>query len=257
VAQAISGSVKDLNTGKAIEGASVYFDGTSIGTITDAKGYFSIDPKFNTTAYLVVSYVGYKTVYIPHERHGQIIRVSIEEEIFEVPEIILVSDPFSRKQKLEVFRKEFLGETKAAEKSLIENEEVIELYFNSNHNTLTAYASEPILVKNNFLGYHLRYDLKEFRINFKSKSLKRIDNVESTLMVGHTFFEDIAFDEMKFLVRRKDAYEGSVQHFLRTLWNQNWGNETFEIREKLKRVHISDVFTVSAGRDLSYWLEIP
>lgn len=248
--QAISGNVYDLKTGIAIKGASVYFDGSSIGTVTNEQGYFSIDGIFNSNTHLVASHIGYKTVNIQYEKLGQDLRIEMLEDFFEIPEVILVSDPFSRRQKLEVFRKEFLGDTRAGRNSQIKNEDVLELYFNSNNNVLSVYAKEPIMIVNKYLGYHLRFDLQEFKISFRSKSLRRIDNIESTILFGHTFFEDIEEDKMDFLVRRKDTYSGSIQHFMRTLWNQSWHNESFEIRVKNKKIIISDAITVSAGLDI-------
>ena len=249
-AQAVSGKVYDAKTDLPIYGVSVYFDGSSVGTITNEEGYFSIDPKFNSNTYLIFSHLGYKTENIPYDKLGPDLRVELQEDFFEVPEVILVSDPFSRRQKLEVFRKEFLGDSYAAENSLIENEDALELYFNSNSNILSAYAKEPIAIVNNYLGYYIRFDLKEFKINFKSKSLKRIDNIESTTIMGHTFFEDISEDRNEFLERRNNTFSGSIQHFLRTLWSQNWLNESFGIRQNYRKVNISDAITVSSGSDI-------
>jgi len=40
--QTILGIVKNLNTNKPIENAAVYFDQTTIGTLTNAEGKFEI-----------------------------------------------------------------------------------------------------------------------------------------------------------------------------------------------------------------------
>ena len=58
--QTFSGTVKDSN-GDAVIGASVVQKGTSVGTITDLDGNFSINVEPGQT--LTVSFVGYKTVY--------------------------------------------------------------------------------------------------------------------------------------------------------------------------------------------------
>ena len=55
--------------GEILIGATVVWDGTSIGTITDEHGDFWL-PKMDTTANLHIQYVGYDPVYIemyPHE----------------------------------------------------------------------------------------------------------------------------------------------------------------------------------------------
>ena len=59
--QTFSGTVKDSN-GDAVIGASVVQKGTSVGTITDLDGNFSINVEPGQT--LTVSFVGYKTVEV-------------------------------------------------------------------------------------------------------------------------------------------------------------------------------------------------
>lgn len=250
VSQAISGTVYDDQTGDKIQGVSVYFANTSIGTITDDEGYFSIDPKFNSNTYLVISHIGYLTKTIEYPEIEQGLRITLTEDFFEVPEVVVVSDPFSRRQKLLLFRAEFLGDKISAEHCTIKNEDAIELYFNSTTNTLEAYAKEPILVQNEYLGYTLKFDLKEFKVIFKKKTLERIDNIESTIILGHTFFDDFGADNIRFVLRRNDSYKGSVQHFMRTLWNQNWADETFEFREEYKKIDVFNVVSASIGSSL-------
>ncbi|GGH37733.1 collagen-binding protein [Mangrovimonas yunxiaonensis] len=54
----ISGTIKDLNNGETLLGATVYLKDTSFGTITNEYGFFSLTaPKGTYT--LVISYVGY------------------------------------------------------------------------------------------------------------------------------------------------------------------------------------------------------
>lgn len=249
--QAISGTVYDGATGEKVIGASVYFANTSIGTITDEEGYFSIDPKFNSNTYLVINHIGYVIKTIDFQDLGPNLNIYMQEEFFEVPEVVLVSDPFSRRQKLQLFRAEFLGDNIAADFCTIENEDSIELYFNSATNTLEAHAEEPISVKNEFLGYELKFDLKEFKVTFRTKSLdRRGDNINTTIIIGHSFFEDLANNESKFIKRRNSAFKGSIQHFMRTLWNQNWSDEAFQFRVKDKKVNPSEVYKVSAGLEL-------
>ncbi len=247
LSQAISGVVYDAKTGKNLSGASVYFANTSIGTITNTQGYFSIDPKFMSNTNLVISHIGYLVKTIRFEDLRRNLGIELHEEFFEVPEVIVVSDPFSRRQKLELFRQEFLGDNVSSEQCTIENEDSIKLYFNSSTNTLEAYAEEPIMVRSGYLGYKLRFDLKEFKVRFKTKSLERDDNIETTTIIGHCLFEDLGKKESKYVLRRNSAYQGSIQHFIRTLWNQNWADETFEFRVNSKKAKVLDIISVSLG----------
>lgn len=250
MAQAVSGTVFDTKTGEKIEGASVYFANTSIGTITDNEGYFSIDPKFNSNTYLVVSHLGYLTSTIPYQEIYQNIRIGMKEDFFEIPEVVLVADPFSRKQKLEIFRLEFLGDSKGGTNSKIVNEDALDLYFDSKTNTLFAHSSEPIEIINDYLAYQIKFDLMDFQVAFRQKSLKRIDNIKRTIIYGHALFKDIATDEERFANLRNETYKGSLQHFFRTMWNQSWLSESFGLSHKLRKIDIADAFMVSAGTNL-------
>lgn len=248
--QAISGSVFDAKTGEKIVGASVFFASTSIGTITNEEGYFSIDPKFNSNTYLVITHIGYKTFTLGYQDLGQNLKIPLVEEFFEIPEVVLISDPFTRKQKLEVFRLEFLGDSDAGLNSKIVNEEDLELYFNSKTKTLSVHSKEPIIVLNDRLGYEIQFNLVDFQILFRKRSLDRIDNIISTIIYGYPFFKDISKSEKAFLDLRNRAYLGSIQHFMRTIWNQSWADESFEFYHNLAKIDAKEALTISAGADI-------
>ena len=249
-AQAIGGLVYDSETHEPLMGVSVYFDGSSFGVITDEAGKFRLEPKFQSNASLVFSYLGYVTRKVEYFNLNENIKIALSIDVFEVPEVIVTSDPFSRKQKLEVFKKEFIGDSYAAEETEILNEEVIELYFNSTDNTLSAYAKEPLKIQNNYLGYRINFDLEEFKVSFRTKSLKRIDNIFTTVFRGYSFFQDLGVVDDRLLERREKKYMGSIMHFMRTLWNQDWHEQKFKVKIGYKTVVPSEVITVSAGADL-------
>jgi TonB-dependent starch-binding outer membrane protein SusC len=62
--RSISGSVSDRSANESLPGASVLIKGTTIGSITDIDGKFSLKAPSGESV-LVVSYVGYETVEIP------------------------------------------------------------------------------------------------------------------------------------------------------------------------------------------------
>lgn len=233
--QQISGIIYDSKTNEPIRGASVYYDGSSIGTISDLDGKFKIKAPIKTHASLIISHLGYALERItnPMEIEGEL-RIAMEEEFQKIPEVVLTSDPFSRKQKLSVFRKEFLGDTWASSYCKILNEDSIELYFNTQDNTLSAYSKGPIVIENKYLGYLIKFDLDEFQIHFKRKSLDRIDNVKYTLFAGFTRFVDISNYDKKIAKKRERAYLGSPMHFMRTCWSDDWKKQNFILKRQLK-----------------------
>ena len=57
----VNGIVKDADTGETIFGASIYFKDTTIGTVTNEYGYYSVNiPKGTYT--IIISYVGYTAI---------------------------------------------------------------------------------------------------------------------------------------------------------------------------------------------------
>ncbi|MDD4425542.1 MAG: carboxypeptidase-like regulatory domain-containing protein, partial [Mariniphaga sp.] len=62
--QTVTGSVTDASSGEALVGATVVIKGTSIGTVTDVDGNFSIQvPGLQED--LLISFVGFENQEIP------------------------------------------------------------------------------------------------------------------------------------------------------------------------------------------------
>ncbi len=63
----ITGVVVDADSGEPLIGASVLIKGTSIGTITDVDGSFSLNRNSDGACQLEAAYLGYQTVIVPME----------------------------------------------------------------------------------------------------------------------------------------------------------------------------------------------
>ncbi len=92
----LSGTIKDINNGETLFGASVFFKGTSIGVITNEYGFYSITaPKGNYT--LVVSYVGYtdmsKEIILDK---NQKVNFEVTESSTQLDEVIIKSEESER-----------------------------------------------------------------------------------------------------------------------------------------------------------------
>jgi hypothetical protein len=232
--------------------ASVYFDGTSFGVISDEEGKFSIRLSDDFQSPLIISHIGYhlKQIENPWAKTKEL-RIALVEKAQAIPEVTLTSDPFSRRQKLRVFRKEFLGEDWTAKNCKILNEELVKLYFNTQDSTLAAHANAPLVIENRHLGYLIKFDLIEFQIRFRSKSLDRLGNIKYTSFAGHTQFVDISNDKKRYLRRRAKAYLGSPMHFMRTLWYGDWVNQRFTLFDGVRQVEPGELF-VSEGDSSSF-----
>lgn len=233
-AQVISGSVIDANTKKPVEGASVYFDNTTIGTTTNQDGFFKLRYNASIQTPLIISFLGYKKQTVSNYNPNQKLQIEMLEAINTLDEVVLnAKDPFSKKDKLKIFEKYFLGTTKNAKSCKIMNEEVIDLRFLSMDSTLVATAKEPIIIRNRKLQYDITYDLQTFTL--KSKVVTMHGKPKLFPMTFHyegsTFFEDRkASVSKRVLEKRETTYRGSILHFMRALLSDRFNESGFYVR---------------------------
>lgn len=68
----VHGVVKDAESGDVIPGANIHWASTTVGTITDLDGHFSIQPVGDFPLNLVVSYVGYTSDTLDIRQEGHV-----------------------------------------------------------------------------------------------------------------------------------------------------------------------------------------
>jgi len=83
----ISGKVVDAKSGQSMPGTSVYLKGTTMGTLTDVNGFFSIN--VNKGDVIVFSYVGYVAQEVVVEEIG-FLEIALEENIDLLDEVVIV-----------------------------------------------------------------------------------------------------------------------------------------------------------------------
>jgi len=223
-AQQIRGLVLDKETNAPIDYASVFFDGTFVGTTTDEKGGFELDVSKYGSRPLTVSAVGYYSLTILELSLEENIQVELTPKVFELEEVVVSTKSLVRKKRacMRIFRNEFIGLTSNARKCYILNEEDISFNYDHDQDTLRAYASKPILIRNLSLGYDITYHLDRFEYDRRT---------QTTLYTGSIIFNrDLAEDEesmQRYERRRAYAFTGSSKHFFRALWNNSLESEGF------------------------------
>lgn len=225
----VVGTVFDAATKEALEGVSVFYDGTSIGTITAENGAFTIVSEHPMSASLVVSYIGYTTQLFTNATGG-LGAIYLKENAIQLNEIVLEPDTWSREKKLNIFRREFLGTTISGIKAKIKNEDDIRLYYNKQKNSLFAFSEVPIKIENNYLGYVIAYNLQDFEVNFGAPGASPFFG-GFTYTAGTLFFteKNLKKTSKRFLKNRQETYLGSPLHFMRALSNRTLEEEKFEI----------------------------
>jgi TonB-dependent starch-binding outer membrane protein SusC len=84
----VSGKITDANTGETMAGVSVIVKGTTLGTVSDTNGDYTISvPK--DPAVLVVSFIGYLTKEINVSRANTTVDYAMEEDIANLEEVVI------------------------------------------------------------------------------------------------------------------------------------------------------------------------
>lgn len=229
--QTIYGKVYDTKKGQPLVGATVYINGTSIGTITDQEGVFFIKTKTKINASLVISYVGYKP-FVIHNPYSSIkFEIVLQPDLDNLNEVFITTDTWTREKKLREFRKQFLGQTKAGESCFILNEDDIYLNFDERNETLTASSDTPIIIRNNLLGYEITYNLQEFQAKYDQPKRER-PLCRYVYYEGSSFYKNLSKNDIslsRFVENRKKEYDGSIMHFMRILVSGNLKKEGFKL----------------------------
>ncbi len=215
-AQICKGKIVDGETGKALNYANIFLEGTLIGTTSDKNGTFELDIKGNHLHPIIVSFVGYETNILSFGEIEKNFIIKMKKSDFKVDEISVNSEPcpWSRKKMLRVFKEEFLGKSFNAQSCKIKNEDEIYLFYNKDSKTLHGHSKTPILIENRLLGYKVSYWLEYFR---KSE--------EGVKFKGYNLFEELPFKNQKHkknvFKQREETYYGSVMHIIRHLYHDD------------------------------------
>lgn len=240
----VSGFVKEAGTEQPLIGASVFFDGTTLGTVSDQNGFFELKKREEMTAPLVISHIGHKTVLFDSVPKNMGV-IYLEPRLFELEEVVLEEDIWDRKKKMAIFLREFLGETRAARETTIANPQDIILHYSKSEKTMFAFAKAPLQIKNAFLGYDIRYVLEDFKLVF-SEVEKMNPQIERTLNTGKSFFVDK--QGPKSIRRRAKVYQGSTLHFMRSLYNSKLKEENFKVYKNTFETDPYSVFTLEHSK---------
>ncbi|GAA4054383.1 carboxypeptidase-like regulatory domain-containing protein [Flavobacterium chungnamense] len=223
-AQVVKGKIIDEKN-QPLPGANIYFDGTSIATIADKDGAFQLQYGGKINSILAVSFIGYQTQYIKDYDNGKELNIVLKEVVNILNEVVLKKDRFSRKQKLQLFREQFLGQTTVGRKAKIENEDDLYFDYDEATNTFKAYSDKPLIINNALLGYKINYELVDFEVKFLSTSISSSE-VYRSFYLGLSRYEEVESNP-KILKQRQKCYEGSQLHFFRNLVNNVWDKDNF------------------------------
>ncbi|GIQ59615.1 hypothetical protein Flavo103_27510 [Flavobacterium collinsii] len=241
--QRMNGKVSDKEN-TPLPGALIYLDGTTISTISDGNGNFTLeyDPKANNV--LVVSFLGYENKYIAGSDFQKNLNIHLNFAKNSLKEVVVNrKDMFRRDQKLKIFREYFIGKTVNSKKVVIQNEDDIYFKYDKEKFVLKAFSDKPLIIINPSLGYKISYELQNFEVTFSKRSVLSSDVVKN-FYSGLSHFEEIANSDL-ILTKREEAFKGSLINFFRNLSNGTWSKDEFLLSKNSDTVISDNCFKIS------------
>jgi CarboxypepD_reg-like domain len=252
----ITGKVIDEKTRQPLAGASVFCQNTTIGTISNNDGNFSL--RLAAGGYdLVVSYTGYETMLMRVGKGNKEIdsmSIELKEEDKNLGEVVVagsaeVADGWDKYGKF--FLDNFIGTTPNAAGCTLNNKEAVHFYFYKKRNKLKVKAKDVINITNNALGYTIKYQLDSFVYDYNT-------NVSS--YTGYPLFEEMTGtpeQQAGWKKSRFSSYIGSRLHFIRSWYDSTLTEEGFVLEwadssnpnkfSLLKDPYDSTIYSVDSG----------
>lgn len=196
-----------------------------------SSGRFRITIPGNQKLPLAVSAIGYNSLMLKEYTIGKMIKIMLIPRIYELDEVIITSkmtwkEKSARNQYLDIFRKQFLGETVNAYTCKILNESALVINFRNKENSISVYSTKPLVISNKALGYDIIFYLDDFQYT--------PDPYSMSYTGYYIFTEDSTLSEKaqkRAEKRRRLAFSGSRMHFMRSLWNNNLDSAGFTIKD--------------------------
>jgi CarboxypepD_reg-like domain len=246
-AYTISGTVINITNGLPMQSTSVFAQNTTIGTVTDNDGKFTINLPAGGFD-LVFSFTGFNTetkrVSAAEANEKLEIKMKEKEKELEAVSVVSTNEVMNGMEKYgSFFKEEFIGKTENAKNCTIENPEVLHFFYSKRKNRLKITATDQLIIKNNALGYVLKYALDSFTHEYKT---------EVSTFTGFPFYENIIGDSIQtqnWKQARELAYKGSSLHFMRSLYNKNLKEEKFDVQfvvnvmGKEEAIKLKDIYT--------------
>ncbi|MFT3681873.1 MAG: carboxypeptidase-like regulatory domain-containing protein [Ferruginibacter sp.] len=226
----ISGKVIDAASKTPMQAASVFAQNTTIGTVTNADGNFTIWLP-NGGYDLIVTYTGYETVSkrvsaADAANTGLSFEMKQKEKSMEEVAIKTSNEVKDGWVKYgDFFIENFIGKTINSKQCSISNKDILHFYFSKKRNRLKVLADEPVVVVNQALGYNIKYTLDSFVYDYTSNT---------GTFTGYPLFEEIPLTDPAAAVSRQalrmKAYKGSILHFMRSVYDRRIKEEGFDMQ---------------------------
>ena len=225
----ISGVVTDT-ANVPIPFARVFLSQTTIGTLANLNGEYSLTVPKGGNYELVVTSIGFVpySQYLSAIKGKEKINIKLNVQVYALGQVTVKAKDLNRLRNYRQFVESFIGNTFNSSFCKIENPDDIIVFRGPKDSILSAYSTNPIIIENKGLGYHLFYELEDFHRNLKSGHIQ---------YSGHCYFQEFegsSSQKAKWQLARLLTYYGSKMHFLRAVYNDSLKENNFVIYESAK-----------------------
>ncbi|MEO6723057.1 MAG: carboxypeptidase-like regulatory domain-containing protein [Ferruginibacter sp.] len=241
----ITGTIIDAVTKNPMQGASVFAENTTIGTASGSNGNFQL--RLPNGGYdLVITFTGYETTtkrITTADAENKELVIEVKHKEKELEDVVIkssseVADGWEKYGTF--FLDNFIGKTNNSKLCTITNKEVLKFYYYKRRNRLKVLATAPVEMENLALGYRIKYTLDSFVHEY---------NTEASVYTGSSLFEEIPAKDTTEMTtwktNRQKAYNGSILHFMRSVYNKSLKEEGFEIQFVAKNNDVETAIKVS------------
>jgi hypothetical protein len=226
----VSGKIIDGQTKLPLAAASVFAQNTTHGTASGADGHFSLWLP-NGGYDLVVTFTGYETATkrisaADADNKDIVLEIKPKEKSLEEVAIKTSNEVKNGWEKYgSFFLEQFIGKTPNSQFCSIKNPDHLKFYFSKKRNRLKVMSDVPIEIENQRLGYSVQFTLDSFVHDY---------NAISSTYSGYPLFTPLPTTDsaqaLQWQANRLQAYQGSMLHFMRSLYHRQLNEEGFEIQ---------------------------
>ncbi|HEY8930985.1 MAG TPA: carboxypeptidase-like regulatory domain-containing protein [Mucilaginibacter sp.] len=227
----ITGKLLNATDKTGVPNASVFLNNAVAGSKSGEKGDFTISNVRPGQYDLVVTCVGYETLYqhIVVNADVALGEIKLPAKVMELKEV-RIHPKGNWSKKYAMFKQYFFGTSEFSRQCKIVNkniEDVLDLEYYDG--VFKAHTDDFLEIENKALGYKIRYQLKDMENNQYTRS---------SYYEGIAAFEEMEgseSDKRKWKKNRLKAYQGSSMHFLRSVISNTFAAEGFKALRIIKK----------------------
>lgn len=221
-AQIIKGHIVN-DSGNKISGVNIYIDGTQTGTISKEDGSFSLSVSSGSQGNVIFQKDEYDTFatavseVVNKNLKVVLTKTNTIEEIRLIP---YTSEAY--RNYIHYFLDTFIGADREHVK--IKNQKTLKFSYDKKNRFLKVKAPNTLIIENKNLGYEIQYNLISYSLDLNKNSVN---------YTGTSFFTETKNTDRTKL-NRMNAYDGSMLHFFRSIYDNKISQDKFVVNHVLK-----------------------